>query len=339
MRIAVVVGNPKLKSRTLDAGVLVAQKLAGREPDLVVDLVDMGPALLEFGNADVAVAIQSLQTMDVVVFASPTFKATYTGLMKLFLDQFPPDGLAGVIAFPVMLGAGPAHFLAPELLFKPVLVELGATCPVVGLYLIDKSFANDPRLEFLDRARQGLRPRRKGASVIRTVATSPRIASGADFKRGMRKLAAGVNVVTVCEGDALDGLTATAACSISADPPHLLVCVNATAGAHGPIQRAGAFCLNVLSEDQIGIARRFAGMDGSDRSDRFGLGHWTCLSSGAPALDGALASFDCLVVREIVASTHTIFIGRVLEVRTTDEGAPLIYHESRFVAVPDLRPA
>jgi FMN reductase len=147
MKTVVVVGNPKPRSRTLDAGVLVAQKLTGKAPDTVLDLVELGAALLEFGNSSVATAIQSVQQAQVAIFASPTFKATYTGLMKLFLDQFPPDGLAGITAFPVMLGAGPAHLLAPELLFKPVLVELGAICPAVGLYLIDKSFAEDPRLD------------------------------------------------------------------------------------------------------------------------------------------------------------------------------------------------
>jgi FMN reductase len=159
MKIAVVVGNPKPRSRTLEAGLLVAQKLSDRAPDVVLDLVELGPALLEFGSPAVAAVIQSIQKMDVVVFASPTFKATYTGLMKLFLDQFPQDGLAGVTAFPIMLGAGPAHLLAPELLFKPVLVELGAICPMVGLYLIDKSFAEDPRLDaWVARAKPLLSP-------------------------------------------------------------------------------------------------------------------------------------------------------------------------------------
>jgi FMN reductase len=147
MKTALVVGNPKAKSRTLDAGVLVLRKLTGKDPDLVLDLVDFGAALLEFGNAGIAEALQAVQRSHVVVFASPTFKATYTGLLKLFLDQFPSDGLAGVTAFPVMLGAGPMHAMAPDLLLKPVLVELGATCPAAGLYLIDKTFAEDPRLD------------------------------------------------------------------------------------------------------------------------------------------------------------------------------------------------
>jgi flavin reductase (DIM6/NTAB) family NADH-FMN oxidoreductase RutF len=161
------------------------------------------------------------------------------------------------------------------------------------------------------------------------------LASAAQFKLGMRKLAVGVNVITVCEAGILHGLTATAVCSVSADPPHLLACVNASADAHGPIHRVGAFCLSVLARHQVDIAQRFAGTDGSHRHQRFDVGVWTALSTGAPALEGALANFDCLVVREIAASTHTIFIGRVLEVRTTGCSAPLIYKESKFVGVAE----
>lgn len=82
-----------------------------------------------------------------MIFASPTYKASYTGLLKLFLDQFPSNGLAGVVAVPLMLGAGLGHLLAPELLLKPVLVELGATCPTRGLYLLDSDYQNSDLLE------------------------------------------------------------------------------------------------------------------------------------------------------------------------------------------------
>jgi FMN reductase len=157
MKSIVVVGNPKPNSRTLEAGVLVARKLLGREPDDVVDVIALGAGLLESGNAAVTTALQKLQAADVAVVASPTYKATYTGLLKLFLDQLPPDALANVTAFPLMLGAGPAHALAPELFLRAVLVELGASCPAPGLYLIDKSFAEDPRLDaWAARARKRL---------------------------------------------------------------------------------------------------------------------------------------------------------------------------------------
>jgi FMN reductase len=147
MNIAVVVGNLKPASRTLEAAVLVAESLAGSPPKFVIDVVELGLGLFGWGDPSVGAAIASVQEADVVVFASPTYKATYTGILKLFLDQIPAEGLAGVVAVPLMLGAGPGHALAPELLLKPVLVELGATCPTRGLYLMDSTYAEEGALD------------------------------------------------------------------------------------------------------------------------------------------------------------------------------------------------
>ncbi|MFI6735029.1 NADPH-dependent FMN reductase [Nonomuraea sp. NPDC050451] len=149
MTVTVVAGNPKPASRTLAAATLLAEKLAGREPgagaDHTIDLVELGPGLLGWGDESVAAAVRTVQASSVVVFASPTFKATYSGLLKLFLDQFAGGtGLQGVVAVPLMLGAGPAHALAPELTLRPVLSELGGTCAVPGLYLLDSTYATDP---------------------------------------------------------------------------------------------------------------------------------------------------------------------------------------------------
>jgi len=145
--IVVVAGNPKPASRTLDAGTLLATALTGREPDHVVDVITLGAGLLGWGDETVAAAVETVAAAELVVFASPTFKATYTGVLKLFLDQFATgDGLRGVVAVPLMLGAGPAHALAPDLLLKPVLVELGATTPAPGLYLHDSTYTTDSRI-------------------------------------------------------------------------------------------------------------------------------------------------------------------------------------------------
>ncbi|WP_040792524.1 NADPH-dependent FMN reductase [Nocardia paucivorans] len=144
MTVSVVVGNPKAASRTLAAATLVARRLRQDVEPRVIDLVTLGPALLNWGDPAVEEKVRAVASSEVAVFASPTFKATYTGLLKLFLEQFDGGtGLEGVVAVPVMLGAGPAHALAPDLLLKPVLVELGATCPAPGLYLSDKTFAED----------------------------------------------------------------------------------------------------------------------------------------------------------------------------------------------------
>ncbi|MGG7308385.1 NADPH-dependent FMN reductase [Curtobacterium sp. AB451] len=148
MITTVVAGNPKPASRTLDAATVVLERLTGRAPDHVVDVIDLGPGLLGWGDDGVAEAVRTVAASDLVVVASPTFKATYTGVLKLFLDQFGTgDGLAGVTVVPLMLGAGPAHALAPEVFLKPVLVELGATVPAPALYLNDKQYSEPASTE------------------------------------------------------------------------------------------------------------------------------------------------------------------------------------------------
>jgi FMN reductase len=137
MTTAVVVGNLKPRSRTFAAAVTIAHELTGAEPDVVIDVITLGADLLGWGNEPVAAAVTSVREADYLVCASPTFKGTYSGVLKLFLDQIPENGLDGVTAFPLMLGAGPHHALAPELLLKPVLVELGAACPSKGLYVLE----------------------------------------------------------------------------------------------------------------------------------------------------------------------------------------------------------
>ena len=141
-RVAVVVGNPKPASRTLDSALRVARELTGRRADLVVDLADLGAKLLDWKDEQVAQLVAAVGAADLVVFASPTYKGTYTGLLKLFLDRFATDGLSGV-AVPLMLGAGPGHALAPELTLRPVLTEIGGTVATKGLYVVDSAH-DDP---------------------------------------------------------------------------------------------------------------------------------------------------------------------------------------------------
>jgi FMN reductase len=141
-RTAVVAGNPKAGSRTLSAALRLARELTG-EPGLVVDLAELGGAVLDLRDERVARLVEEVASYDVVIFASPTYKAAVTGLLKAFLDRFPGDGLRGVVAVPLMLGAGAQHVLAVETSLRPVLTELGATVPVRGLYVLDATY-DDP---------------------------------------------------------------------------------------------------------------------------------------------------------------------------------------------------
>ena len=153
----VVVGNPKPLSRTRAAAELVATKLTGTAPEHIIDVVDLGAALLGWGDPKVAEAKEIVKAADLLVVASPTYKATYTGLLKLFLDQFGAGELGQIPTVPLMLGGSPAHSLAPELTLRPVLVEIGASCPVPSLYLIDSEYETAPELDrWLEIARRVL---------------------------------------------------------------------------------------------------------------------------------------------------------------------------------------
>lgn len=143
----VVVGNPKPMSRTRAAAELVAQKLTGAPPSKVIDVVDLGAGLLGWGDPSVAEAKETVKSADALIVASPTFKATYTGLLKLFLDQFGAGELGQLTTFPLMLGGSYKHALAPELTLRPVLVEIGASCPAPSLYLLDSEYETSQDLD------------------------------------------------------------------------------------------------------------------------------------------------------------------------------------------------
>ena len=139
MTTTVLIGNPRPASRTLAAAQRVVRELTGREPDVTVDLAGYGGALLT-GGPDVDAALEQVLGSRLLVVASPTHKGSYTGLLKLFLDRIGGGALAATVAVPVMLGGHWRHALAPETFLKPVLAELGASCPTRGLFLVDSEW-------------------------------------------------------------------------------------------------------------------------------------------------------------------------------------------------------
>lgn len=152
----------------------------------------------------------------------------------------------------------------------------------------------------------------------------------ARFTAGMRQLAAGVTLVTTAGEGTKAGLTATAVCSVSAEPPQLLACVNREAEAHRLLLATGHLAVNLLSAGQQDLADRFAGRTGIDGEARFGAGRWTTLVTGAPILEEALVSFDCRIVTAHEAGTHTIFIARILDVVVRSGPGPMVYVDGRY---------
>jgi flavin reductase len=158
------------------------------------------------------------------------------------------------------------------------------------------------------------------------------------FKRGMRRLAAGVSIVTTMDERIPQGFVATSVTSVCAAPsPSLLVCVNREVSSHGAIHRSGAFCVNLLSETDAELARMFS--SSAHRERRFAQCEWRALTTGAPALSVALASFDCEVQMAIEVESHTVFLGKVVATELSHDAIqPLLYVDGRFDALRSYVP-
>lgn len=140
--VIAVSGNPRAGSRTLTAARAAAERLSGlvgADPAAVdvIDLATLAGELLAPTHPGADAALARLAAADVAVIATPVYKASYTGLLKAFLDLYGPDGLAGVVAVPLVVSGSPAHALAGEVHLRPVLVELGAVVPARSLALTE----------------------------------------------------------------------------------------------------------------------------------------------------------------------------------------------------------
>ena len=149
----------------------------------------------------------------------------------------------------------------------------------------------------------------------------------AEFKRILGHWVTGVSVVTSRpEGAEPCGLTANAFCSVSLDPPLVLVCVEKSADSHACIARAQAFCVNVLSSDDERIARKFS--EGEHGTKFEGIAYHT-EQTGAPVLEAALAWVDCRLWASYEAGDHTILVGQVVA-GDAHEGTPILYYRGGF---------
>ncbi len=154
--------------------------------------------------------------------------------------------------------------------------------------------------------------------------------SSEHFLAGMRKVAGAVSVITTAGNDGEKrGLTATAVCSLSADPPSLIACVNRKTWVAQFVPDSGVFAINVLSHAQESVARTFAGQTQLAAGERFRIGEWETRPGRAPALRDALATFQCRLERIVEHTTHIILIGEVVET-AHGNGHSLVYLDGAF---------
>lgn len=145
------------------------------------------------------------------------------------------------------------------------------------------------------------------------------------FRQVMGRFASGVTVVTTVHGTRLAGLTVSAFASLSLSPPLVLICIDRLADSHAVIADAGKFAVNILSEGQEYLSRRFA----SDEATKFTEGSYELSPRGLPLINGALAQIECTLHSALPGGDHTIYVGTVVAAQCSD-GRPLLYYRSGY---------
>jgi len=154
---------------------------------------------------------------------------------------------------------------------------------------------------------------------------------GKSFRSGMARLAAGVNIITSAGASGWCGFTASAVCSVTDDPPTLLVCMNRGIQSYEVIKASGVLCVNTVSGPHEELSMRFAGANGTkDMVARFSGADWTTLITGAPSLSDANVSFDCRVVHSVEIGTHDALFCEVVAVREGPGSEGLVYFGRKF---------
>jgi flavin reductase len=143
----------------------------------------------------------------------------------------------------------------------------------------------------------------------------------------MASLGAAVNVVTSAGPGGRGGFTASAVCSVTDDPPTLLVCLNRIGSGNALLKANALLCVNTLAASQRELSEVFAGVGGLRGEQRFSLGKWTTLATGAPVLEEACVSFDCRIVDVVEKGTHSVFFAEIEAIRQNEKpGRALIYY-------------
>jgi flavin reductase len=137
-----------------------------------------------------------------------------------------------------------------------------------------------------------------------------------DFREGMSRLGAAVNLITTDGSAGKHGVTASAVCSVTDAPPTLIVCINKGAYAHDKFVENGVLAVNVLASEHQELSGHFARF--VEGVDRFSYGCWTTKATGSPVLSDANVAFDCRIVGRQEQGTHSVFFCEVAAVRLAD---------------------
>jgi flavin reductase len=157
-----------------------------------------------------------------------------------------------------------------------------------------------------------------------------RLVTQQHYREAMARLGAAVNVITTDGPAGRHGFTASAVCSVTDDPPTLLVCQNRTSDSNPAFKANGVLCVNTLTAGHEDLSSVFAGMTEVDMNGRFAAGAWHVLRTGSPVLEGAAVSFDCRIVQVTEVGTHSVLFCEVVAIEAGSVHEGLIYFGRRY---------
>lgn len=148
MSVLLIAGSPSEHSRTAALLNAAGQRLTFRgayvEQVRVRDLPAQALMLADFAHPALVNAAAQLADADIVVVATPVYKAAYSGVLKVFLDLLPQNALKGKTVLPLATGGSPHHMLALDYALRPVLQSLGAKHILPGIYATDAQVVLNP---------------------------------------------------------------------------------------------------------------------------------------------------------------------------------------------------
>jgi len=153
------------------------------------------------------------------------------------------------------------------------------------------------------------------------------------FRDAMARLGAAVNVVTTVTPGGPVGFTASAVCSVTDQPPTMLLCMNRGSVLNEAFKAAGVLCINTLAPKQEALSSLFGGAEGLTMSERFEQGTWTSLVTGAPVLEGAVVSVDCRITQVTEIGTHSVMFCEALACKLGVSEQGLIYFSRGYHTV------
>ncbi|WP_295732299.1 flavin reductase [uncultured Bartonella sp.] len=160
--------------------------------------------------------------------------------------------------------------------------------------------------------------------------------SSVEYRDAMSHFAGAVHIVTTNGAKNKRGVTISACCSLSDNPPTVLVCLMRQHEENRIFIENEKFCVNTLAGHHRNLSDIFAGRGGITQQERFSHGKWQTLKTGSPVLSDALVALDCQLVGWHVHATHYVLIGEVVAVKRNAGVDALMYLDRAYRTLPLL---